>query len=121
MRRLLAILFVAGLLTTGVLAWTLPRGEAGLPPPVPEGDREVAWIHAATSGASWERFVAGVHRACHDWPRLKVDDGRAFQDQTTAVPEVVVGVEGTPARLHIRWYKLTSVADERLWVKRLAT
>jgi hypothetical protein len=120
MRRLLAILFAAGLLTAGVLAWTLPRGEAGLPPPVPEGDREAAWIHAATSGASWERFVAGVHRARHDWPQLYVDDRNAFLDQTTAVPEVVIGLQGTPGRIHIRWYKLTSAADSGDWVKRLA-
>src|SRR5205085_7835695 len=81
---------------------------------------EVAWIHAATSGASWERFVAGVHRARHDWPRLQVDDSHAFLDQTTAVPEVVLGVEGAAGQLHIRWYKLTSETDSAYWVRRLA-
>src|SRR5205807_2984819 len=108
-------LFAAGLLTAGVVAWTLPRSGADLPSPVPDGDREVAWIHAATSGASWERFVAGVHRARHDWPQLWVDDGRAFLDQTTAVPEVGLGLEGTSARLHIRWYKLTSATKSGFW------
>jgi hypothetical protein len=120
MRRTLAILTTSALLAAGLLSWALPRGGADLPPPVPAGDREVAWIHAATSGASWERFVAGVHRARHEWPQLYVDDSRAFLDQTTAVPEVVLGLEGTPARLHIRWYKLTSAADSAFWVKRLA-
>src|SRR5207237_1144267 len=62
----------------------------------------------------------GVHRARHDWPRLWVDDHRAFLEQTTAVPEVVLGIEGTSARLHIRWYKLTSATDSGFWVRRLA-
>src|SRR5881275_45599 len=110
MRRLFFFLFIAAVVAAGLLAWPWLRGGADLPPPVPAGDREVAWIHAATSGASWERFVAGVHRCRHDWPRLWVDDSRAFLDQTTAVPEVVLGVDGTTARLHIRWYKLTSAA-----------
>src|SRR5213595_3471686 len=120
MRRLLAVLTAAAALAAGLLAVPLFRESADLPPPVPAGDREVAWIHAATSGASWERFVAGVHRCRHDWPRLWVDDSRAFLDQTTAVPEVVVGVEGTAGRLHIRWYKLTSGAESADWVRRLA-
>jgi hypothetical protein len=89
-------------------------------PGVPPGNREVAWIHAATSSAAWERFVAGVLRARHDWPRLRVDDGRAFPEQTTAVPEVVLGVAGTDARIHIRWYKLTSETGPVQWVQRLA-
>jgi hypothetical protein len=120
MRRLIAVLAVAIVLITGLLAWILPRDQSDLPPPVPDGEREVAWIHAATSGTSWERFVAGVHKARHDWPALTVDDGRAFLDQTTAVPEVVVGIDGIRGSLHIRWYKLTSDAKSAYWVKRLA-
>ncbi len=120
MRRLFAVPIALILLAAGVIAWALPRSGGDLPPPVPDGDREVAWIQAATSGASWERFVAGVHRARHDWPQLWVDDSRAFLDQTTAVPEVVLGVDGAPARLHIRWYKLTSANNNAFWVNRLA-
>ena len=56
----------------------------------------------------------------HDWPRLRVDDRRAFLDQTTAVPEVVLGVDGTAGKLRIRWYKLTSETDSGYWVRRLA-
>src|SRR5947209_2948229 len=120
MRRTLAVTLALLLLAAAV--WAGRRVGAAPPvPPVPRGDQEVAWIHAATSGASWERFVAGVHRARHDWPRLRVDDSRAFLDQTTAVPEVVLGVEGTTARLHIRWYKLTSAAKTAFWVQRLAS
>jgi hypothetical protein len=121
MRRLFSILIAAAaLIAAGLFARSLLRGGADLPP-VPPGDQEVAWIHAATSGASWERFVAGVHRTRHDWPRLYVDDSRAFLDQTTAVPEVVLGVDGAEGRLHVRWYKLTSATDSNYWVKRLAT
>ena len=117
------MLTAAAVLTAGVaLAWAAAR-TAGpdRPPPVPAGDGEVAWIQAATNGASWERFVTGVHKARHDCPQIEVDDSRAFLDQTTAVPEVVVGIAGTPGRLHIRWYKLTSATDSDDWVTRLAT
>src|SRR5437016_186374 len=119
MRRTLAVTLALLLLAAAV--WAGRRVGAAPPvPPVPGGDQEVAWIHAATSGASWERFVAGVHRARHDWPRLQVDDRRAFLDQTTAVPEVVLGVDGAAGQLHIRWYKLTSETDSAYWVRRLA-
>ncbi len=125
MRSRLLALPIAALLLAAIL-YGLARLRAGGAevPPVPPGDQEIAWIHAATSGAQWERFVAGVHRARHDWPtdrpRLQVDDSRAFLDQTTAVPEVVLGVEGSDAKLRIRWYKLTSEADSGRWVQRLA-
>jgi hypothetical protein len=89
-------------------------------PEIPPGDQEIAWIHAATSGSTWERFVAGVTRVHHDWPQVQVDDRRAFLDQTTAVPEVVIGLDGVAGRLHIRWYKLTSETDNAYWVRRLA-
>jgi hypothetical protein len=89
-------------------------------PPVPAGDQEIAWIHAATSGPSWERFVAGAHRARREWPELQVDDRRAFLDQSTAVPEVVLGVAGSSGRLRIRWYKLTSETPSARWVRLLA-
>src|SRR5438874_206399 len=119
MRRLLGLLVVVAAVAAGLFARSMLHGGADLPPAVPPGDQEVAWIHAATSGSSWERFVAGVHRSRHDWPRLFVDDSRAFLDQTTAVPEVVLGVDGTTARLHIRWYKLTSETDSAYWVRQL--
>src|SRR5436853_6003429 len=108
MRRLLAIPAVILLLAAGLVGLGRLRATSGAAPPVPAGDQEVAWIHAATSGPSWERFVAGVHRARRDWPELQVDDSRAFLDQTTAIPEVVLGKSGSSGRLRIRWYKLTS-------------
>jgi hypothetical protein len=53
-------------------------------------------------------------------PGLQVDDARAFPDQTTAVPEVVLRASGRPGSLRIRWYKLTSEATAAEWVKALA-
>src|SRR5262249_61229939 len=72
---------------------------------VPPGDQEIAWFHTATNTSTWERFVAGVHYAARQEPRLKVNDSRAFPDQTTAVPEVVLSLDGSDKRLLIRWYK----------------
>ena len=55
------------LITVGILvvlggAWAMAWYSQRDPrlPDLPEGDQEVAWIHAATSGSVWERFVAGV-------------------------------------------------------------
>src|SRR5262245_21786800 len=115
---LLAVV-VAALIYGGWRGLGYGRGEDDAPP-VPAGDQEVAWIHAATSGPSWERFVAGVHRARREWPGLEVDDSRAFLDQTTAIPEVVLGKTGSTGRLRIRWYKLTSETPSARWVRRLA-
>jgi hypothetical protein len=120
MRRI-SILAVIVIVTLGGLwfAGRLLRPGDRLPD-IPPGDQEIAWIHAATSGPAWERFVAGIARVRHDWPRVQVDDRRAFLDQTTAVPEVVIGLDGVAGRLHIRWYKLTSETDHAYWVRRLA-
>ncbi|MFO0808111.1 MAG: hypothetical protein U0746_05775 [Gemmataceae bacterium] len=117
MRRLLYLL-PAGLLVFGVVAW-LYRG-AVVVPPVHDGDQEVAWIHAATSGSTWERFVTGIHRAAHDDSRLHVNDSHAFLDQTTSIPEVVVSADGVSGKLRIRWYKLTSETNSNYWVRQLA-
>lgn len=95
------------------------RGDSSLPA-LPENDEEIAWIHAATNGSTWERFVAGIWTMQRTWPEIRVDDRRAFLDQTTAVPEVVLQREGVAGRLHIRWYKLTSETDNADWVRRLA-
>jgi hypothetical protein len=116
---ILAGLVVAALVYGGLRGLGYGRGDDEAPP-VPAGDQEVAWIHAATSGPSWERFVAGVHRARREWPELQVDDSRAFLAQTTAIPEVVLGMAGSSGRLRIRWYKLTSETPSARWVRILA-
>lgn len=117
MRRFLLLASVV-LLAAAATVWAL-RSDAAVPA-VRDGDQEIAWIHAATSGSTWERFVAGVHRAAHDDPRLHVNDARAFLDQTTAIPEVTVSAEGLAGKLRIRWYKLTSESDSAYWVRQLA-
>src|SRR3954452_5539105 len=116
---ILLVLVVAALVYGGLRGLGYGRGDDEAPP-IPAGDQEVAWMHAATSGPSWERFVAGVHRARREWPELEVDDSRAFLAQTTAVPEVVLGVSGSSGRLRIRWYKLTSETPSARWFRILA-
>lgn len=88
--------------------------------PVPFGDQEVAYLQTATSGAAWERLVAGIHRVQKRWPELSVDDRNAFPEQSAAVPEVVLSFPGSPGRLWIRWYKMTSDANTAHWVNELA-
>lgn len=90
------------------------------PLPVPAGDREMAWLHTATNWTTWERFVAGVVRAPLHVPGLHVDDSKAFRDSTTAVPELVLTMDGRPGALRIRWYKQTSDATAAQWLAALA-
>ena len=88
--------------------------------PVPEGDQEIAWIHTAVNAPIWERFVAGARQAEKQLDGLHVDCGGAFPRSTTAVPEVVVGFDGVPGRLRVRWYKLTSRSDSADWAAAFA-
>lgn len=87
---------------------------------VPEGDRELAWLHTTTNTSNWERFVYGVVRAQRLVPGLSVDDSRAFRDSSTAVPELVLSLAGQPGKLRIRWYKLSSDSGVDYWVDTLA-
>ena len=115
----LAALGLAGYFTLrGLGVFGTPAGARVLP--VPAGDQEIAYIQAATSGSTWERFVAGIQNVRHDWPGLVVEDQNAFPRETTAIPEVSLRVEGCPHRLRIRWYKLTSDANNEQWVEELA-
>jgi hypothetical protein len=87
---------------------------------VPPGDQEIAWFHTATNTSTWDRFVAGVHHAARQQTRLTVDDSRAFPEQTTAIPEVVLTLTGGTNRLRIRWYKQTAQVKVSDWVAALA-
>ena len=120
MRRMWLVISGVVIAAVGLFAAGRLLGGGDRLPDIPDGDQELAWIHAATSGATWERFVAGVLRVRHDRPIVQIDDSRAFLDQTTSVPEVVIGLDGAAGRLHIRWYKLTSETDNAYWVRRLA-
>jgi len=121
--RILLVFALVGLLLVGYFALQgiglLGGTVRARVKPVPKGDQEVAWIHAATNGANWERFIEGVRCVQRRWPGLEFDDSNAYPDQTTAVPEVVLGLPGSP-RIHVRWYKLTSEASNEYWVKALA-
>lgn len=110
---LVAGYFVLG--SFGILGTTLEVKAKAVPP----GDQEVAYIQAATNGASWERFVTGMQRIEKVWPGLKIDPANAFPNQSAAVPEVVLSLPGSPARLWVRWYKLTSEANSEQWVAAL--
>src|SRR5262245_26788277 len=125
-RLVISILLLAGLASA---AWLVLTGVGALGPapasavrPVPRGDREIAWLNTATSGAAWERFVAGARlaRELHPELALMVEDESAFPEQTAAVPEIALRVHGSESRLWIRWYKQTSDAGAVYWVKELA-
>lgn len=90
------------------------------PLPVPDGDREMAFLHTATNWTTWERFVSGVVRSRMLVPGLRVDDSKAFRDQTTDVPELVLTMDGKPGALRIRWYKQTSDTTANQWIQALA-
>lgn len=108
------------LIVYGVRIPGLAPADYAAPMPVPDGDREIAFFNTTTSGANWERFVAGVRRAAAGMPGVTVDDSAAFLDQTTAVPEVVVAMDGRPNRLRFRWYKLSGDHPPAYWCKLLA-
>ncbi len=125
-RFVILVLLVAGAIVAAYLVLTGPGGLGAAPRPavkeVPRGDREIAWIHTATSGAAWERFVAGVRLAeqLHPQLGLTIEDQNAFPAETAAVPELALRLPGGDARLWIRWYKQTSDAAASYWVKELA-
>jgi hypothetical protein len=109
------------ILAAGVdVPWLRTGTPLAHPVPVPDGDREIVWLHTTTNASTWERFVSGVQRASLVVPGMRVDDGRAFLEHTTDVPEVVVGMDGRQGRLRIRWYKLSSYAKSSHWVQALA-
>lgn len=104
----------------GVRLPGLSPSESAAPMAVPDGDREIAWLNTTTSGATWERFVAGVRRASSTVPGMTVDDSAAFLDQTTAVPEVAIGREGRSGKLRVRWYKMGGDHPASRWVELLS-
>ena len=80
MRRIRFILLLV-LVGLGLAGYLFLRYYGGFGAPVgahakavPTGDQEIAYIQAATSGATWERFVAGIQNVKHDWPGLIVED-----------------------------------------------
>src|SRR5262249_26081148 len=86
---------------------------------VPPGDQEIAFIQSATNGSNWERFVAGIRRVKKNRPDLEIVYDNAFPEQSAAVPEVCLSMPGCQGKLWIRWYKLTSDADNKKWASEL--
>ncbi|MBY0526780.1 MAG: hypothetical protein K2R98_25535 [Gemmataceae bacterium] len=126
MRRIRFVLVVlfAGLVVTGYLMLRalgfFGNPSLARPRPVPRGHQEIAYIQAATNGASWERFVAGIRRLRQEWPEIEVVDENAFPEQTAKVPEIALGFKGCDAKLWFRWYKITSEVGIKQWVQELA-
>src|SRR5262245_31446028 len=121
----LLLLLLLALFLGAMALWLLPPGVAGraTPLPLPDGDREVAWLEPATS-TDWARFVKAAkwlqEQQSAGFP-LEVDDRKAFPTQTTEVPELVLSQRGTPGSLRVRWYKLLSTAKTAHWVPALLT
>lgn len=110
-----------GALVFGPRLWPAqPARSMVAPLPVPPGDQEIALINSGTSYSTWERVVIGLKRAAVADSTLEVDDSGAFRDQSTAVPEVMVGRKGVAGRLWFRWYKVASDAPAEKWVEALA-
>jgi hypothetical protein len=114
------VLLAVGLLAAYALRERLATKPTASPLPVPAEDREIAWFHTSTNGATWEHFVAGAHRATGQIPGLEVDDSSAFLEQTTAVPEVVLSWKDKPGKLRVRWYKISNEASAKQWIDALA-
>jgi hypothetical protein len=128
MRRLLQpslVIFIALLtavvVTGAVLLW--PRNDTRpRPEPVPKGDHEVVWLSYASNFATWERFIKGMDTAAQRLakdpkaPKVDVDVNRAFPEESTAVPEVVLSVEGVSGKLHVRWCRLTANWKSINWI-----
>lgn len=114
---------------TGVAVWLVLRPEAttgrAVPLPLPEGDQELVWLYPATNAANWQRLVTAAGRAASrlnaERPEfgLTVEESAAFPAQSTAVPELVFMTAGCPARLRLRWYKLTSDRNTPNWIDAL--
>lgn len=104
------------LLAAGVrLPWLSPSDQEE-PEPVPGDDYEIVWLNTATSGATWARFVTGVQAVTG----IQVDVSAAFPHHSNSTPEVVISLPIQARNLRIRWYKLSTIHNEKYWVGKLA-
>src|SRR5262249_54212217 len=122
LRLVLWIVLVATLIVAvGVVAFRATVTSTAIEPlAVEPGDQEIAWFPPPSNTSTWERFVAGAHHVARQQPRLRVDDRQAFPEQTTAVPELVLSLDGFPGRLRVRWYKQGGQVTVHDWVQKLA-
>ncbi|MCE9531457.1 MAG: hypothetical protein K8T89_10105 [Planctomycetes bacterium] len=124
MRKRILFLFLILSALGGVVVFAfrdrLVARPAGRVLSVPDGDIEIAWFNTTTAYAAWERFVIGINRAARANSDLSIDDSRAFLEQTTGIPEVVISWKNRPGKMRIRWYKQTSEMNSRQWIDALA-
>lgn len=108
-------LLAAGLYLTvlGPTATMIPVSVAK----ISTGDQEIAWLHPATTIATWERFVAGLKEV----PGLEIDESAAFLEDSMKLPVVGLKQPGQAGTLWIRWYKLTGLRTIEVWVKDLCS
>lgn len=94
---------------------------ATVPSLVPAGDMEMAWIHPATLGPTWQRFVGGLRHYQELRPELKmeIDTSAAFPEESSAVPSVRIRMGGQDRSLWLRWYKLTGQRSIHAWLEAL--
>lgn len=89
--------------------------------PLRPEDREVAFVYPATSGTSWDRFVAAVRRAAghlqDEHPGLGVQESAGGPGGTAEV--VLQWPAPSRRRLVFRWYKLTSDWTPEGWMREL--
>jgi hypothetical protein len=110
------------LLALGGAGFWRPSAAAVLP--VPPGDQEIAWIETADGKDSWQDFVTGALDAKEglrstNWPDFDVGTRDSSKEETTAVPEISLGVSAGGPRLRVRWYKVSSAAGYEDWVRKL--
>jgi hypothetical protein len=122
MKRLIrpsTLLVLVGVSVVTAVAWVFYSTQLPsrpVPPPIPDEDREIAWLNAATSTTAWQRFVqaivvvTGVKPGAETFPHL-----------STSVPEIAVPLPGQKGKLRIRWYKLTSEWNTRYWLEALVS
>src|SRR6516165_295501 len=88
------------------------------PRPVHAGDQEIVFLYPANSSATWERLVAAaIH--LQKQRGVELDTSRAYPEQTTEVPEVILQASSGKGRLVFRWYKVTSAQTTKKWVDAL--
>ena len=111
------LMLLFAVLVAGAAFWvyettTMPSKPAPLP--LEDGDLEIAWLNAATSASTWQRFVQAVEDVTH----VKASE-EAYPRLTTAVPQVAAPLPGGRGRLFFRWYKTTNEWKTDYWIKAL--
>jgi hypothetical protein len=121
-RVVVLALLAAGILTAAAVLLVGGLGTASpvRPKELAGNDQEIVWLNSATSGTSWERFVAAIHHVARTNPEGRLHVECANARQSAPVPEVALWMEGVDGRLWVRWYKTTREMSTAAWVQQLA-